>query len=66
MHCPPLQLRDYKTNGPVDLCSGRAASQGYTGEPHEVQTLEQLRAAGAIYWEEEPDSSKAAFLQREL
>mmetsp|Transcript_26559 Transcript_26559/g.51753 ORF Transcript_26559/g.51753 Transcript_26559/m.51753 type:complete len:171 (-) Transcript_26559:364-876(-) len=43
------KLRDNFGNGPVDYCSGDAATQGYTGKPWEISTLEQLRACGGRY-----------------
>ena len=43
-----MTLEDENENGPVDLCSGRAATQKYEGLPHQVKLLETMREKGGL------------------
>lgn len=45
-------VEDENQNGPLDLCSGRAATVKYEGLPHQVAMVELLRKHGAVYHEE--------------
>lgn len=55
-----MTLEDEGENGPLDLCSGRAATQKYEGLPHQVTLVETMREKGALYHEERKRKAKEA------
>ena len=60
-----MTLEDENENGPVDLCSGRAATQKYEGLPHQAKLLETMRAKGGLYHEERKRRQKEAKAAKE-
>jgi len=53
-----MTLEDENENGPVDLCSGRAATRQYTGTDSQVKLLTTMRDKGGLYHEERKKRQK--------